>query len=215
MSSIPYPEPPWHMHGFSVLCPFAVRAADVEVPRPLDVVRAAGRCLGLIAYVEYREPSPLVYSELIWMPTFVRFRAESGKKTTGQFVARIYVDSEVSMTGGRELWALPKTLARFERTGDRVEVRAEDGTELSLELGAFGPRLPVKNRIATLQPVDDGVVRFRGDFESRVRIGRAKVTRFRSTHPGWKSFEGAQRLGLASCLDPFDATMQPPVTLKA
>lgn len=203
------------MHGFSVLCPFAVRAEAVRVPPPLELSAVAGRCLGMIAYVEYHAPSPLVYSELIWMPTRVRFRSEAGKKLSGHYVGRIYVDSEASMRGGRELWALPKTLARFERRGNRVEVHADDGTELTLEFRAFGPRLPLKNRIATLQPVEDGIVRFRGDFASRARPARAKVTRFHSPHAAWKAFEGARSMGLASCLEPFDATMQPPLHVTA
>lgn len=209
-----YPEPPWHTHGFGVMCPYAVRADQISLPPGLELVSAAGRTAGVLAYIEYQPPSPLSYAELIWMPAMVRYPLGSGRPLSGHFVARMYVDNDASLAAGRELWALPKTKARFERRERGVDVFADDGTELSLDFRALGPALALKSRVATLQPIDRGVVRFRADFLGRVRLARAKVTRFSSTHSAWKGFEVARRpLGIASYLERFESTMQPPMSV--
>lgn len=196
------------------MCPAVVRARDLALPAGLRLVERAGRTVGMLAYIEYREPSPLTYNELIWMPAMTRFRASDGKPATGYYVARMYVDNDASLAAGRELWALPKTKASFERQGDHVRVSADDGTELELSFRAFGPALPVKSRMATLQPVDGGVIRFRAAFFGRVRLARARVTRFSATHEAWMGFEGARRpLGVASCLEHFESTMHAPERL--
>jgi acetoacetate decarboxylase len=208
---VSYPAPPWHTHGFGVICPYAVRARDLRLPPQVEPIVVRGLTMGLLAYIEYRPPSPLTYSELIWMPAMVR----SGK-SRGYWVARMYVDDDTTLRAGRELWALPKTKAAFERRGNRVDVSADDGTSLSFEFRAYGVALPLKSRMATLQVDGDRIVRFRADFTGRTRVARAKVTAFSSRHEAWSGFEHARRLlGLASCLESFESTMQPPQDLPA
>lgn len=193
-----------------VFCPYLVPVAQIDLPSPLAPVVVRGRAMGVFAYVEYRPPSPLTYSELIWMPAMTEARLD-GKRARGYYVARMYVDSEASLAGGRELWALPKTLARFARSGSTVRVDADDGTELELELGSVGPRLPFKGRISTLQPDRGSIVRFRGDVRAKVRLARVRIRHFESTHPAWSSFEHARSLARAAALmEPFQSTMQPP-----
>lgn len=206
-----YPEPPWDTHGFAVFCPYLVPRSAVVAPAPLEPVSIAGVCNGVLAYVEYRAPSPLEYSELIWMPAMTR---ASGVR--GYHVAVMYVDSEASLAGGRELWALPKTLARFSRTADGVDVQADDGTELSLRFRAHGPRLPGRGRIATLQCEPGGLVRFRGDSTGRVRLATARVVRLATEHVPWDSFRAARPAArLAAILSPFHSIMQPPVRIPS
>ena len=211
----PYPDPPWHTHGFGVMCPYLVRVRELELPPGLEPVSVAGRTLGMLGYIEYQPPSPLSYGELLWMPATVRFRGGGGKPLTGYWVARMYVDHEGSLSAGRELWALPKSLAKFERRDGGVDVSADDGTVLSLEYRGIGPALRLRSRVATLQPVPEGVVRFRSDFTGLVRPATTRVTGFSSPHAGWASFPNARRvLGLGSLLERFESTMHAPVTVQ-
>jgi acetoacetate decarboxylase len=62
-----------------------------------------------VALVDYREPSPLTYGELLLART-TKNRAGKGAVT----ITDIWVDSPASMAGGRELWAIPKELCDFD-----------------------------------------------------------------------------------------------------
>ncbi len=217
-SSAPrYPEPPWQMHGFAVMCPVITRARQLELPAGLEPVAAAGRATGMIGYVEYLPPSPLTYHELIWMPCQVRFRSSGGSVRRGYYVARMYVDDEATLAGGREIWGLPKTLATFSRIDDHVSIRADDGTDLDLTFRGLGPRFSAKTRVTTLQaPEGADVIRFRGSFDSRSRAAMLRVTRIEDAHPAWRSFGNAWRLPRpAVMMDPFDSEMGVPERLVA
>jgi hypothetical protein len=179
---------------------------ELALPVGFEPVGALGRSAGVLAYIEYHPPSPLTYSELIWMPAFVRFG-----RAKGQWVARMYVDSEASLAGGREIWKLPKSLASFERRGGRVDVHADDGTELRLEFTARGPRAPLRSSVKTLQPHEGGAIAFRGDFAARARVARVKVAHFSSPHPGWAGFEHALRVGPGAAFESFESEMRAPV----
>lgn len=215
MSDSPgHPPPPWETYGFGVMCPYLVRVSEVELPPGLEPVAVAGRTLGMFGYIEYRPPSPLVYAELLWMPATVRFVGSDGKTSQGYFVSRMYVDHEGSLVAGRELWALPKTMASFERRAGGVRVAADDGTRLDFDYRGLGPALWLKSRVATLQRGEGGVVRFRSDFAALVRPARTRVRAFASPHPGWAAFPHARRaLGLGSLLERFESTMQAPLLL--
>ncbi|MFO0694305.1 MAG: acetoacetate decarboxylase family protein [Polyangiales bacterium] len=209
----PYPDPPWEMHGMGVFAPTLTPVEDIELPPGFEPMSVAGRCAGMLAYVEYREPSPLTYHELIWMPCLVR--AGGSRKARGYFVSVMYVDDTSTLAGGREIWKLPKTLARFERTETGVTVDGEDGTHVELSFRAFGPSLPARGRIVTLQPSQEGVVRFQGDASSKVRAARCRVVRFESTHGPWQSFRRASMMaGAAVWQEPFRSHMQAPTLLR-
>ncbi|MCC6213764.1 MAG: acetoacetate decarboxylase family protein [Polyangiaceae bacterium] len=204
----PYPDPPWETSGFALGVPAAVPSASVELPSSLEPVAFGGRTLGQLLYVEYRPPSPLVYDELVWMPSLVRPRGAARGRSA--FVAVMYVSTEASLRGGRELWRLPKSLATFQREGDRVRVRAEDGTRLELRVTPFGPGFDAPLGASTLQPDGDRLVRFRGRGSGRGRVARVAVERFETTHPPWASLEAARLAPLGVALSPFRSTMLAP-----
>ncbi len=94
-----YPPAPWNMHGQLWLSLFRVREGD-HADRPAGVYGAA--------LVSYEQPSPLTYSELL-------VARPVDKLVT---ITDIWVDSEDSLNGGRELWAIPKDLCDFRRNTD-------------------------------------------------------------------------------------------------
>ena len=103
-----YPPAPWDMHGQLWLSLFRVRAGD-HPERPAGVYG--------VALVAYEPPSPLTYSELL----VARPVREAGGRRV--HITDIWVDSEDSLHGGRDLWAIPKDLATFHRTttGGRLQ----------------------------------------------------------------------------------------------
>jgi hypothetical protein len=211
---VSYPQPPWQTYGFGVMCPYLVQVRDLDLPPGFEPVAIAGRTLGMFGYIEYRPPSPLVYGELLWMPATVRVRRSDGRRVRGHFVSRMYVDHEDSLAAGRELWHLPKSLARFDRRERGVDVEADDGTRLSFDFDGVGPALHLRSRVSTLQPAGNGVVRFSAGFSGIMRPARTRVTRFESPHPGWAAFESARRaLGLGVWLERFESTMLAPEDL--
>jgi hypothetical protein len=99
----PYPPAPWHMHGSLWLTAFRLKD-DVDERHPAGSYG--------VALVSYEEPSPLTYHELLVART-VKNRAGKGAVS----ITDIWVDSETSLAGGRELWAIPKQLCDFDREG--------------------------------------------------------------------------------------------------
>ena len=153
-----YPPSPWRLHGQLWVSLFRVRpGADPHHPD-----RPAG--LYGVALVSYEDPSPLVYRELLCA------RPVGG--AVG--ITDIWVDSPGSRAGGRDLWAIPKDLARFARTvrgrDDRHatwDVAATTGPDTGdarpswahvqvSDRGPLGPRVPFAFR--TRQVRDDGSV---------------------------------------------------------
>jgi hypothetical protein len=103
-----YPPAPWNMHGQLWLSLFRVRPGDHPGREP-GVYGAA--------LVSYEQPSPLTYSELLVARPV---KAAGGRRVN---ITDIWVDSEDSLNGGRDLWAIPKDQCDFRRTisGHRVQ----------------------------------------------------------------------------------------------
>src|SRR5687767_10479676 len=89
-----YPPAPWRMHGSLWLTAFRLRS-DVDERHPAGTYG--------VALVDYVEPSPLTYGELLVARTT---RTEDGARAVT--ITDIWVDSPASMAGGRALWAIPK-----------------------------------------------------------------------------------------------------------
>lgn len=80
------------------------------VPAGCSVVPVLpGRTIGAIYLATYEHGSTLQYNELIVVPALVR---RGGR--IGGWISHIYVDDHRSVAGGREIWGLPKQLARFD-----------------------------------------------------------------------------------------------------
>ncbi len=88
------------------------------------------------ALVDYAPGSVVTYNELL-----VSFLTREGRKLVST-LSHIWVDSPESVAGGRELWAIPKGLARFERDGDSATVDVEGRRAASLDARVGGRLLP-------------------------------------------------------------------------
>jgi len=143
-----YPLAPWPLHGSMWVTLFRVAEAR------------DGRRPGLYAaaLVDYQEPSPLTYHELL----VARALPPRTPRLTST-ITDIWVDSAASRAGGRELWAIPKEIctAEQEQVGSQTRWRVEVGgapvaaarfTRMRLPLPS--PRLPLRLR-ADQPPIDD------------------------------------------------------------
>lgn len=97
---VSYPAAPWAMVGQLWLSVFRLRTAVDEL-RPAGMYGAA--------FVSYEPGSPLTYSELL-----VGHLVRTERHGRCASITDIWVDSPASVAGGRELWALPKSLCDFE-----------------------------------------------------------------------------------------------------
>ncbi len=94
-----YPAAPWQMTGQMWLSLF-------RVPERTAALHPAG--LYGAAFVQYEEPSPLTYCELL-----VARPVNAGAYGRRISITDIWVDSPASRAGGRELWGIPKELCDF------------------------------------------------------------------------------------------------------
>jgi acetoacetate decarboxylase len=128
-----YPPPPWRLDGPAVvsMALIDVDRARAVVPDDLEIVEVLpGRTLGAIAVADYQHRATFPYGELAVMPAVVRYG-----KVSGAWISHIWVDSERSLRGGREMWGMYKHLAAFSwSAGQRntVSVSAGDTQLVSL-----------------------------------------------------------------------------------
>ncbi len=140
-----YPPPPWINKGRAVQ---VLRLVDVGrarsfVPAPLKVVPVLpGKTVGIVIFADYQPGSALTYHELIIAPALVR-----AGRHFGWWISHIYVDDPDSMAGGREVWGLPKQLARFSWNLPAGQVEAYQDDQLLCALLSQAPsrgvRLPL------------------------------------------------------------------------
>lgn len=107
------------------------KLADV-LPADTTPVAIGGRALVSVAFVSYEPGGALAYNELV---AAVTTRAGLSHRVT---IPHIWVDTEASLAGGRELWNIPKGPGHFDREvrGSDVSVSMDtDGTEVA-SLGA-------------------------------------------------------------------------------
>ncbi|SEQ87448.1 Acetoacetate decarboxylase (ADC) [Lentzea xinjiangensis] len=122
-----YPPEPWHLRGSLVISVFRVprdEVPDGHLPVGARLLTVAGNAFVAVAFVSYEPGGVLSYEELL-VATPVWDRG-----AVAVSVPQIWVDSEASRQGGRELWAIPKELARFGRGSSIAAVAATGGVPL-------------------------------------------------------------------------------------
>ena len=90
-------------------------------------------------------------------------------------LAHIWVDSPQSVAGGRELWAIPKGLARFDRDGDSatVDVDGRSAASLTAARSAGGCcRAGSRSRLTTAQQLEGRTVLATNAARAHVRRAR-------------------------------------------
>ncbi|NLE48714.1 MAG: acetoacetate decarboxylase family protein [Sandaracinaceae bacterium] len=203
-----YPNPPWATVGYAVLRAYRTPTSAITLPPGLKPVSHFGQSIGLFGFIRYTAPSPLEYAELIWLPTHVE-----AKGRRGYFVERMHVDCERSLEAGRVEWGLPKTLAHFDEEGEKISIETEDGSKFALRFRGFGPALPQRGLLATLQArgeEGEEILRFSSKMKARVSPATLKVESMKIAEPGWESFRHARPLPFpAVMLRGFHATMNP------
>jgi hypothetical protein len=157
-------------------------AAD-RLPAPLRGRRALPVTVG--ALVRYAETPVGPYHEVLASPVLL-----SGSRGPEAAVPFIAVDSLPSVHGGRENWALPKTLARFdwpERPRGGFELDAEgDGWSVHASVRPRPRKLPLaavlRNRQVT--PAGEEIV-FGSRMRGAARIATVELETRGPTLPGW------------------------------
>jgi hypothetical protein len=154
----------------------------VSLDPELVPVQVAGRVCVATVFVHYQPGSVLTYHELLG-GLLVR-HGRTGR--TGLTVPFIWVDSASSKQGGRELWGVPKELARFEfdhhAPGGGFSGQAWDESGRPLLSGHFseGLGLPgsVRPKLAlpSLQPLRGQMHGALASIQSAPKVVRARYT---------------------------------------
>jgi len=137
-----YPPEPWQLGGSMLLTVFSIPVAAVPselekfAPAGVEPVILGGRAIVGAALVNYAPGSVVTYDELL-----VSFLTRQGRRLVST-LSHIWVDSPESVAGGRELWAIPKGLAAFERNGESASVEVEGRRAASLTARTGGRLLP-------------------------------------------------------------------------
>jgi acetoacetate decarboxylase len=120
---VEYPPAPWRLWGEAIV---TLRAVSLDTARALTpaglrvVPVLPGKTLAALYCARYGSRSTLSYHELIVAPALV-----CSKGRVGFWISHIYVDDPASMAAGREIWGLPKELAKFEWAPKQGYARVE------------------------------------------------------------------------------------------
>jgi hypothetical protein len=119
----PYPPAPWWLAGHAHAHLLVVRGSRLPaVPEGFEPIVFGSYGLVVVGWVDYREGIVEPYRELL-----AAVVGRWGGRVTAT-VTHMWVDSDVSRRGGRELWGYPKEIAEFELAIDpEGTARASDG----------------------------------------------------------------------------------------
>jgi len=161
----------------------AAPGARERLPAALSGRRSLPLTVG--ALIRYRETPVGPYHEVLGSP--VLLASARGPEAVVPFIA---VDSAASVRGGRENWALPKTLGRFswpERPVGGFELDAEgDGWSVHATVRARPRALPVAAPLRNRQVRPDGAeIAFASTCRGRVRLASVEIESRGPTLPGW------------------------------
>lgn len=189
-----YPPEPWDLHGHAHVGAWLVPVADLPRPhspatRPLTVF---GRGIVGAAFFVYEQPSPLTYNEI--MATLL---VRDGWRVRVS-ITHIWVDSEASRDGGRDLWAIPKQLADFDVVPGRSYVARGIGSMRARRVRRLPWMLPGGFTIAQDREGSLLVSPVKG----RVRLGTAS-TKWTFDRSGPLAFLHGRKPLLSFSLQPF------------
>ncbi|MEH2259486.1 acetoacetate decarboxylase family protein [Nostoc sp.] len=129
---MPYPQAPWILQGYAIQTLHLVNIDQVRplIPLELEIISVwPGKTLGSVYLSNYGSGSVLEYSELVVVPALINYQ-----RKIGAWISHIYVDNADSVAGGREIWGLPKELAKFTwEQGNHVTVYQENRKLCSLK----------------------------------------------------------------------------------
>ena len=161
----------------------AAPGAAERLPAALRGRRALPVTVG--ALIRYRETPVGPYHEVLASPVLL-----AGPKGPEAVVPFIAVDSAASVRGGRENWALPKTLARFEwpdepRGGFELDAEGR-GWSVHASVRARPRRLPfaATSRNRQVTPAGAEIV-FDSRWRGRARVASVELETRGPTLPGW------------------------------
>ena len=161
----------------------AAPGARERLPGALQGHRALPVTVG--ALISYRETPVGPYHEVLASPVLL-----AGSKGPEAVVPFIAVDSLASVRGGRENWALPKTLARFtwpDALHGRFLLAAEgDGWSLRATVSPRARRLPLTAALRNRQLTPAGEeITFASAWRGRARLASVELETRGPTLPGW------------------------------
>jgi hypothetical protein len=141
-----YPPEPWQLRGQLHLSAFLVSPAamPVELPPGCRPVRLGRFGVVGVAWVSYEPGGVLSYDEL--MATLL---VRHGRRLMPT-ITHIWVDSEASRDGGRELWGIPKQLAAFDFAARSFTAADDNGpiaTARVRPIASLPGRWPVRFRV--------------------------------------------------------------------
>lgn len=125
-----YPQPPWNLKGYAILTfnLINIDKARLFIPPELEIVSVLpGKTLAGVYLSTYESGSVLQYNELIVTSGLTRYQEQ-----TASWISHIYVDNEISVAGGREIWGLPKEMAEF--TWKKGDITVKQGDRLLCNL---------------------------------------------------------------------------------
>ncbi len=177
-----YPQPPWTLQGHA-LC--TLHWLDIErvrslIPSEFDLISLLpGKTLGGVYLSSYSSGSVLEYSELIVVAGLVSY---SGR--WGAWISHIYVDNPNSVAGGREIWGLPKELAKFTWEQNVNETSSQDGCvsvyqnnellcRLSYSRNSFRLPVPLSGNVFSI--LDSSILFVHGKVESHIGLMGSKL----------------------------------------
>lgn len=138
-----YPPQPWNLTADARVSVWRVPPSQLPaLPDGVSPLLVAGQASVFTAWIDYTPPGQMSYHELL---AAVSIKARRVSCT----ITEIWVDSEASLAGGRELWAIPKDLAALDFTGGRTFTATAATADDWIATAAFTRRVGLPLRLPT------------------------------------------------------------------
>ncbi|MEU3269543.1 acetoacetate decarboxylase family protein [Saccharomonospora sp. NPDC006951] len=136
-----YPPSPWNLHAQGYLSAWALPSGELPaLPAGLTAVTIKDTAFVFTAWIDYQHPGQLAYHELLAAVVVHNGHGKPGDRRPTVTLTGIWVDSDVSLAGGRELWAIPKERAALDfATGGHFTATASTHEDW-IATAAFAPR---------------------------------------------------------------------------